>query len=92
MFQGEVTQPESASLVVHLISSNGNRIFLGSQDLTVSPAQMMTRLRYSISPMSILAGSVAGLLVFGVLFGLRGRPQPPSKAGTQGPLIVQKKL
>jgi len=92
MFQGEVAQPESASLVVHLISSDGHRIFLGSQDLTVSPAQMIDRLRYSISPISLLTGAVAGLLVFAILFGFRGRSQPPPKANVPGPLVVHKKL
>ena len=92
MFQGEVTQPESASLVVHLISSDGSKIFLGSQDLTVSPAQMMTRLRYSISPTSLLAGGVVGLVVFGILFGFRRRSQPSPKATAQGPQVVHKKL
>jgi predicted nuclease with TOPRIM domain len=92
MFQGEVTQPESASLVVHLISSDGSKIFLGSQDLTISPAQMMARLRYSISPISLLAGAVLGLVVFGILFGFRKRSQPPSKATVQGAPVVHKKL
>ena len=92
MFQGEVTQPESASLVVHLISSDGSKIFLGSQDLTVSPAQMMTRMRYSISPTSLLAGGVVGLVVFGILFGFRRRSQPSPKATAQGPQVVHKKL
>ncbi|MEE2840580.1 MAG: hypothetical protein VYC91_08600 [Acidobacteriota bacterium] len=92
MFQGEVTQPESASLFVHLISSDGDRILLGSQDLTVSPAEMMARLRYSISPLSLIAGAVLGLVVFGILFGFRGRSRLPAKTDTQGPLVVQKKL
>ncbi len=92
MFQGEVTQPESASLVVHLISSDGDRVLLGSQDLTVSPAEMMARLRYSISPLSLVAGAVLGLVVFGILFGFRGRSRLPAKTEPQGPLVVQKKL
>ncbi|MEE8349710.1 MAG: hypothetical protein V3R94_09080 [Acidobacteriota bacterium] len=92
MFQGEVTQPETASLLVHLISSDGSKIFLGSQDLTISPAQMMTRLRYSISPFSLLVGAVAGLAVFGILFGFRGRSRPPSKAPVHGPPVIHKKL
>ena len=93
MFQGEVTQPESTSLTVHLIASDGSRIFLGSQDLAVNPTQMMARLRYSISPMSLLAGGLAGLVVFGILFLFRGRSQPPSRSPpAQGPLVVHKKL
>ncbi|MDA2933760.1 hypothetical protein MYX82_05400 [Acidobacteria bacterium AH-259-D05] len=92
MFQGEIAQPERVALTVHLISSEGSRIFLGSQDFSVSPGQMMARLRSSISPVSLLAGALVGLVVFGILFGFRGRSHSPSKTDTSRRLVVEKKL
>ena len=91
MFQGDISQPEQVSLVTHLVSPDGVKIFLGSQDFAVSPGQMIARLRHSFSPISLLAGAVLALAVFGVVVTFRKRSQPPeNKDGPE--LVVQKKL
>ena len=91
MFQGDISKPEQVSLVTHLVSPDGVKIFLGSQDFTVSPGQMIARLRHSFSPISLLAGAMLALAVFGIVVTFRKRSQPPE--GKDGPnLVVQKKL
>lgn len=92
MFQGKVTQPEPASLSIHLISSNGTKIFLDSQDTTVSSAQMITRLRYSMSPMSLLIGTIVGILVCGIVLRFRKHSKIPPQTSGQAPLVIHKKL
>ncbi len=91
MFQGDISKPEQVSLVTHLVSPDGVKFFLGSQDFTVSPGQMIARLRHSFSPISLLAGAVLALAVFGIVVTFRKRSQSPeSKDGPN--LVVQKKL
>ena len=93
LVQGEISQPEQASLITHLVSPEGREIFLGSQDFTVNPGQVMARVRQSFSPLSLLAGVVLAIAVFGVLFGFRGRSRSPAtKPIPRRDWVVQKKL
>ena len=91
MFQGDISQPEQVSLVTHLMSPDGVKIFLGSQDFTVSPGQMIARLRHSFSPISLLAGAVLALTVLGVVVTFRKRSRLPESDDTPDQ-VVQKKL
>ena len=93
LFQGEISQPEQASLITYLVSSEGREIFLGSQDVTVNPGQMMARLQQAISPLSLLAGAVLAIAVLGLVFGFRGHSRSPaSKQALRRDLVTQKKL
>ena len=91
MFQGDLSQPEQVSLVVHLVSPDGVEIFLGAQDFTVSPDQMFARLRNAFSLISLLAGVVLALATLGLVFTFRRNPQPPESDDASN-LVVQKKL
>jgi hypothetical protein len=75
MFQGDISQPEQVSLVTHLVSPDGVEIFLGSQDFTVSPGQILVRLRHSFSLISLLAGVVLALAALGIVFTFRRKSQ-----------------
>lgn len=93
MFQGELSQPETATLLIHLVSPDGRKIFLGSQDVTVTPANLVARLRHMISPISVLAGALIATLFLVTVFGIRGRSRPASgRAPSGNELVVQKRL
>ena len=91
MFQGDISQPEQVSLVTHLISPDGTKLFLGSQDFMVSPGQMFARLRHSFSLISLLAGVALALAALGLVFTFRRNPQP-TESDDGSNLVVQKKL
>lgn len=95
LFQGEISQPERASLIAYLVHSDGRKIFLGSQDFTLKPGELLVRLRHSISPVSLLAGAVLAIAVFGLVFGFGGRSHSSTKKAsreTPRDVVVQKKL
>ncbi|MFQ5929513.1 MAG: hypothetical protein ACE5MK_07430, partial [Acidobacteriota bacterium] len=95
LFQGEISQPERASLIAYLVHSDGRKIFLASQDFTLKSGELLVRLRHSISPVSLLAGAVLAIAVFGLVFGFGGRSHSSTKKGsreTPRDVVVQKKL
>ncbi|MDA2939169.1 hypothetical protein MYX75_13030 [Acidobacteria bacterium AH-259-A15] len=95
LFQGEISQPERVSLIAYLINSDGRKIFLGSQDFTLKPGELLVRLRHSISPVSLLAGAVLAIAVFGLVFGFGRRSHSSTqKAPRETPrdVVLQKKL
>lgn len=95
LFQGQISQPERVSLITYLVNSNGRKIFLGSQDFTLKPGELLVRLRHSISPVSLLAGAVLAIVVFGLVFGFGRRSHSSTqKAPRETPrdVVLQKKL
>ncbi|MDA2930511.1 hypothetical protein MYX84_11290, partial [Acidobacteria bacterium AH-259-O06] len=95
LFQGEISQPERVSLIAYLVNSDGRKIFLGSQDFTLKPGELLVRLRHSISPVSLLAGAVLAIAVFGLVFGFGRRSHSSTqKAPRETPrdVVLQKKL
>ncbi|MDA2926519.1 hypothetical protein MYX78_04685 [Acidobacteria bacterium AH-259-G07] len=95
LFQGEISQPERVSLIAYLVNSDRRKIFLGSQDFTLKPGELLVRLRHSISPVSLLAGAVLAIAVFGLVFGFGRRSHSSTqKAPRETPrdVVLQKKL
>ena len=93
LFQGEISQPEQASLITSLVSPEGRETFIGSQDVTVNPGHVMARIQQSISPLSLLAGAVLTMAVLGLVFGIRGRSRSTANKQTvRRDQVIQKKL
>ena len=93
MFQGELGEPETVSLLMYLITSEGRRIFLGSQDLVAQPGGLMAQLRNALSPLSLGIGALLGTVFVGLVFGLRrSKPAAPKEPERRRNLVVQKKL
>lgn len=95
LFQGELTQAEQVSMSVYLVDPDGKKIPLGTQDFTLEAGQTMDRLRQAISPVSLAAGAVMGVVIFGFVFGFGRRSRSSAKTIRQGSLenvVIHKKL
>lgn len=69
--EGELAQPERVSLHVRLINADGEKISLPTQEFLVGPGGIVGKLSQYLSLPSLLAGSILGVFLFGLLFGFR---------------------
>jgi peptidoglycan hydrolase CwlO-like protein len=91
--QGEILQPEAASLMYVITDANGQRIPLSTLDFTIYPAGMWAYVKRSFSWISLLAGIVLGVGAFALAFSFRGARTPPSRKKSSEPeYVTQKKL
>lgn len=94
---GDPAKPELVSLRVHLINSDGQKILLEPQEFFVNPRGIVSLLFEHFSPLSVLAGTLLGVVFFGLLFGFRGRSRkslanPRPDSGHPGDYEVPKEL
>lgn len=93
LFQGSISEPTHASLIVNMVNAEGKKIFLDSHDFTVSPGTLVDRLLYSLSPVSVAAGAVMATLAVGLLLGWRRRSRPVDpKRVPREKLVVHKRF
>lgn len=78
LFSGQPVTPERVALHVHLINTDGQKIWLEPQEFFVVPGGIVEQLREHFSPLSLLAGTLLGIVSFGLLFGFRGRSRRSS--------------
>ena len=85
--EGELARPERVLLHIDLISADGEKISLPAQEFVVEPGGMVGQLRQHWSLPSLLAGSLSGIFLFGLLFGFRRRSRsqfsPPSPSSSR---------
>ena len=82
-FQGTVDQPELISLFVNLVNKDGEKIFLGVQDFTISSDQLWPRLRENFSPMSALAGVILTVVLGVMVLGSRRKKKSSPEVDQQ---------
>ena len=93
LFQGSISEPAHASLIVNLVNAEGGKTFLDSHDFTVAPGNLVDRLLYSFSPISLAAGVLTVTLVVGLLLSWwrRSRPVIPKQIPREK-LVVHKRF
>ena len=82
-FQGTVDQPEPISLFVNLVNKDGEKIFLGVQDFTISSDQLWPRLRENFSPMSALVGVILTVVLGVMVLGSRRKKKSSPEVDQQ---------